>query len=126
TVLALELDRVGFNGSGSGAEPEGILQNSSVETVAIGLDGGPATHGTVVDLETNVASANADFGSLAYVTSPKGRGVLKQTVIGSNAAAKMIWENNEINGYQAFATNQIPSNLTKGSYGTDLTAILFG
>jgi len=126
TVLAIELDRVGFNGSGSGAEPEGILQNSSVSTVSIGLDGGPATHGTVVDLETDVADANADFGSLAYVTSPKGRGMLKQTIIGSNTAAKFIWENNEINGYRAFATNQIPSDLTKGSYGTDLTAILFG
>lgn len=124
-VYALELDRVALNGSGSGSEPEGLLQNSSVDTVALGDDGAAPSFAKMVEMETSVAENNADTGSLAYVTTPAARGKMKTTEIASNTA-RMIWENNQINGYAAYATNQLPSNLTKGDYGTGLSAAIFG
>lgn len=123
--LAHELDRVIFNGSGSGAEPEGVLQNSSVSTVSIGDGTAYPTFAKFVELETVVASGNADVGNLAYVTTPAGRGKLKSTEIASNTA-RFVWENDSINGYKAYASNQLPSNLTKGAYGTGLSAAIFG
>lgn len=125
TVVALEMDRVVFNGSGSGSEPEGILQNSSVTTVALGLEGDYPTFAKLVEMETAVAIANADIGKLAYVTTPAGRGILKTTEIADNTA-RFIWENDSINGYAAYASNQLPSDLEKGSYGTDLSSVIFG
>ncbi|MEM9019945.1 MAG: phage major capsid protein [Planctomycetota bacterium] len=118
------LDQAVLNGSGSGAEPEGILQNSSVPTVAIATNGGAITWAHVVDLETELADDNADMGSLAYVTTSKGRGAMKKTqkVAGE---ARFIWENNMVNDYPARATNLLPSNLTKGS-GTALSPVLYG
>lgn len=127
TVVALELDRVGFAGSGSGAVPEGILYNSDVTTVALGSpDGGAPTWAKMVEMETAVAAENADIGKLAYVTTPQGRGKMKSTVAASSTA-KFIWaDDNTINGYSAYASNQLPHDLTKGSYGTGLSSAIFG
>ncbi len=124
TVLAIELDRVGINGSGSGAEPEGIFQNSDVEVVEIGASGGAPTYAKIVALETAVAAGNADLGALAYLMSPQARGKLKTTPVASNTA-KMIWENDLVNGYKAVASNQVPSNFTKGA-GSGLVSNLSG
>ena len=131
-VLAREFDRVGINGSGQNNQPLGIAQDPNVPTTALGATGlveinWPA----VIALETAVATANADFGSLAYLTSNNGRGIMKQTlkVAGSNFPI-YIWENDkqgvgEVNGYKAVASQQVPSNLTKSS-STNLTALLYG
>jgi HK97 family phage major capsid protein len=125
TTLALEIDRAAFNGSGSGAEPTGILQNSSVTTVAMGTDGAAPTWAKMIELETTVATANADLGNLRYVTNGKGRGKMKVTPRETGYPVYIWADDNTVNGYGAFATNQIPSNLTKGS-GTGLSAAIFG
>ena len=80
----------------------------------------------MIDLETNVATANADVGAMGYLTNARVRGRLKSTskVTGQNG---FIWENGTtpINGYSAAVTNAVPSNLTRGT-GTNLSAIIFG
>jgi len=124
-TLRHELDRVGFNGSGTGAQPEGILQNADVPVVEIGSDGGAITWAKVVELETAVANADADMGNLAYVTSAAGRGALKSTEIATGTARHIWTPGNTVNGYQAHATTSIPRDLTKGN-GENLTALLFG
>lgn len=124
-VLAIELDRVGFAGTGSGSQPTGVLYDSNVTTVPIGTNGGAPTFALLVSQETTVATGNADIGNLAYVTTPAGRGKMKATLNSANTAARMLWENDTVNGYSAYASNQLPSNLTKGS-GTALSACIFG
>ena len=81
----------------------------------------------IVDLESTVSAANADSATSAYITSNVGRGKLKKTLHTGSTAADYLWPVNsrELNGYRAEATNQIPSDLTKGS-GTALTAAIFG
>jgi HK97 family phage major capsid protein len=124
-VLAIELDRAALNGSGSGAEPEGALQNSSISTIAIDTNGGALTWASVCDLETNVGAANADAENMAYLTNATARGHAKQKVKVASTDSRFIWEEGEINGYPAAVSNSVPSNLTKGS-GTALSAMLFG
>lgn len=125
-VLAIELDRTGINGSGSGAQPTGILQDSEIATVAIGTNGGAPTWAKIVEMESTVAAANADVASMAYLTSALGRGKLKTTEKGSAGYPVYLWDSgNLVNGYRAVATNQVPSNLSKGS-GSNLTAAIFG
>lgn len=124
-VLAIELDRAGFNGSGTGAEPEGILQNAGITTVDLGANGGAPTWAKVVEMETVVAQQNADINTLAYVTNAQGRGKLKVTEK-ATGTAKFLWDDgNLLNGYQAHATQQIPANLADGT-GTNLSAMVFG
>ena len=127
TTVALGIDLAALHGSGSGAEPTGVQNQTGVATVAIGTNGGAPTWTHIVNLETEVAQDNADIGSLAYITNAKVRGKLKRSAINATYGDKMIWGegNTPLNGYKAFVTNQVKSNLTKGS-GSSLSAIFFG
>jgi len=81
----------------------------------------------IVQLESDVAAANADVGKMAYLTNARVRGRLKTTsmVSGQNG---FIWAGNDtpLNGYRAFVTNAVPSNLTKGTATGVCSAIIFG
>jgi len=126
TVLGLEIDRTCINGSGSGAQPVGILNTTGIGSVAGGTNGAAPTWAHIVTLETEVAQDNADVGSLFYITNTKVRGKLKQTEKASGTA-QFVWGDGAepLNSYGALVTNQVPSNLTKGT-GSGLSAIIFG
>lgn len=127
TVLALAIDLAAINGSGSNNQPTGILNTSGIGSVAGGTNGLAPTWAHMVDLESQVAVANADVATMGYLTNAKVRGKLKQTskVSGQNG---FIWEagNTPVNGYMAGVSNQVPSNLTKGTSSGVCSAILFG
>jgi HK97 family phage major capsid protein/HK97 family phage prohead protease len=130
TVLALEIDRAAIAGSGASNQPRGIINTSGIGSVAGGANGAVPTWANMIDLETQVAIANAAIGSLAYLTNAKVRGKLKTVQKVATYGNDFVWEtmgNGEgmVNGYRAVVSNQVPSNLTKGS-GTNLSAIIFG
>jgi HK97 family phage major capsid protein len=125
TVLAIELDRVTFNGSGSGAEPEGIIPNANVNIVAIGTDGGAITYAKLLEMESVLATQNAPNGSVAFVSNPAVRGKMKSVARFANTDTP-IWEDTEVIGYPAYASNQIPANLSKGSASGTLSAAILG
>ena len=124
---ALALDIAAINGSGSSNQPEGILNTSGIGSVAGGTNGAAPTYNHLVDLESALADANADRGSLGYLTNSKVRGKLKKTALDAGSGL-FVWDRltgNELNGYLAGVSNNVPSNLTKGS-GSNLSAIIFG
>jgi len=123
-VLGLAIDLAGINGSGASNQPTGILNASGIGDVAIGTNGGAPTWAHIVELESDVASSNADIGSLRYVSTAVMRGKLKQVEKAANTA-QFVWDGNEMNGYPAEVTNQVPSNLVKGT-SSDCHAILYG
>lgn len=126
TTLALAIDYAALHGDGTNNSPTGVANTTGIGVVAIGADGGAPTWDHIVDLETEVAQDNADIGSLAYITNAKVRGKLKRTPKVSGQAI-FIWEDGQfpLNGYRAIVSNQVRSDLTKGS-GTNLSAIFFG
>jgi HK97 family phage major capsid protein len=123
--IALAIDLGALNGSGAAGQPRGVLQTAGIGSVPIGTNGGPLTWEAIVDLETAVGNANADTPTSAYITNAALRGRMKKTAQINATTGQPIWMNNEVNGYQAIASNQVPRNLTKGS-GTNLSALLFG
>jgi hypothetical protein len=80
-----------------------------------------------VKLETEIAADNADLGALAYITNTKVRGKLKETEKFTNGGRE-IWQDGAtpLNGYAAYVSNQVLSNLTKGSSSGVCSAIFFG
>lgn len=124
--VATEIDRAALNGAGTGSEPSGILASTSVGTSTIGAQGGDPTWASIVELESLVAAGNADQGALGYFFNSKTRGKLKTIVKSTSAVAGFIWEaDNTVNGYRTYVTNQLPSNLTKGTT-TGRSAAIFG
>lgn len=125
-VMGLGMQGIGIKGGGTN-EPVGILATSGIGSVVGGTNGAAANWANIVQLETQIASANADVGSMAYLTNAKVRGSLKTTQKFSGANANPIWDggNEPLNGYMAGITNAVPSNGTKGT-GTNLSSIIFG
>ncbi len=125
TVLGLAIQQAAISGTGLSNQPSGLL-TLITPSVAGGTDGAAPTWGNIVELETDVSVANADVGTMSYLTNAKVRGKLKGTskVSGQNG---FVWEGGDtpLNGYRAAVTNAVPSNLTKGT-GTGLSAIIFG
>lgn len=131
--LGLGIDRAIINGSGQGAEPLGILGQQGLTIVELGAQGGAPTWAKIVALESAVSIENADMGALAYLTNSKTRGKLKTTEKFAGTNGQAIWPDvplsdnlGILNGYKAGVSNQVPSDLTKGTTGTALSAILFG
>jgi HK97 family phage major capsid protein len=76
-------------------------------------------------LETAIAKANANFGSLAYLTNPRVSGMLKTTLVNENSST-FIWGSGSngrgiVNGYPAEVSTIVPDNLN-----TDKSAMIFG
>ena len=124
--IAVEIDRVGLAGSGSGAEPTGIINTGGIGAVAGGTNGAAPTYANMVALEEAVAIANADVGAMSYVTNAKMRAQLKLTQVFASTNGVPVWQGNEVNGYRAAVTNGMPSTLTKGSASGICSAIAFG
>ena len=126
-AIKLGIEQAAINGSGSVPIPEGILSKSGIGSVVGGTNGLIPTWANIVALESKVAIANADVGTLGYLVNAATRGILKSTPKVSGAAG-MIWENGAtpLNGYKAAVTNAVPSTLTKGTAESICSALIFG
>ena len=105
-VIALELDRAAIYGTGSANQPLGLTNVTGIGTQALTSYG---TFAEYIGMETDVASANADAGSLRYVVNAAARGALKSTEKATNTGM-FVFEDGEINGYPAIVSNQLASN----------------
>lgn len=125
TVLGLAIQQAALV---HGADrPKGILGGHvATPTVVGGTNGAAPTWAHIVGLETAVSVANADVGTLGYLTNAAVRGKLKTTskVSGQNG---FVWENGDtpLNGYRCAVTNAMPGNLVKGS-ANNCSAAIYG
>jgi HK97 family phage major capsid protein len=120
------LDIAALNGATGGNNPVGVLKTSGIGSVAGGTNGLAPTWANLVALETAIATANADMGKLAYVTTPGIRGKLKTTAKDAGSGLFLMGDTDQINGYKALVSNLVPSTLTKGSSSGVCHAIIFG
>lgn len=125
-ALSLAIDLAAIAGTGASNQPRGILNTSGIGSVAGGTNGAAPSWDNVVDLESAVANANAPASSLGYLTNTKVRGKLKRTQKFSGTNGVEIWQGGTINGVRAEVSNQVPSNLTKGTASGICSALIYG
>jgi HK97 family phage major capsid protein len=121
STIAQAIEVAALNGSGVDAIPTGLLNLAGIHTVELGTDGGALTWADVVAMESMIADGVS--GNMSYILNRKTSGVTKVTQKGSGIG--FIQEGGSINGYNALVTNNMPSNLTKGT-GTGLSGAVFG
>lgn len=130
--IAQGLQNAAFNGSGASNQPTGLLNTSGIGSVAGGTNGLAPTYDHMVDLESAVAIANADVGTLGYCTNAKVRGKLRKTQEFSSTNGKAVWTRGsergvgDVLGYDAYVTNGVPANLDKGTSVGVCSAIMYG
>lgn len=119
--IAVAIDAAQLKGTGLNNQPLGLLNQT-------GLPG--LTYDTavdwdhVVDMETMIANSNADESDMAYLTSPTQRGIAKKTQVFANTGERLWGADNTVNGYRAFATNQMPSDAwLHGDWSQIITAL---
>ena len=132
--ITVGLDSGIISGSGSSGQPTGILNQSGINSVAIGTNGGAITLDKIVDLETAMMEDNAAVNpdSVAYATNAKVMGAIKKLktsggeyIVNNNLAAIGRGETPlAVNGYPIAMTNNVPSNLTKGSSSGVCSALI--
>ena len=132
--ITVGLDSGIISGSGSSGQPTGILNQSGINSVAIGTNGGAITLDKIEDLETAMMEDNAAVNpdSVAYATNAKVMGAIKKL---KTSGGEYIVNNNlmaigrgetplAVNGYPIAMTNNVPSNLTKGSSSGVCSALI--
>lgn len=124
-AIASAIDAAAINGAG-GAAPVGILETSGIGDVPLGTNGAALTWAHIVQLVGKVADANADFGSLAWLTNSKVIGKLRSTPKVASTDSVMILEGSSLLDYPVYGTNNVPSNFDKGDSDGICSAILFG
>ena len=139
--INLAIDLGILNGSGSSGQPTGIMQTSGIGSVAMGTNGGAITVEKVVDLESAVMQANGvvNAANVAYLTNYKVSAALKKLRAGGSTTTDGPFLVNDqlnaigrgptpanLNGYPLALTNQVPSNLTKGSSSGVCSALVMG
>lgn len=118
--IAVAIDLAILAGTGADNQPLGLLNQAGLPTInypATGMD-----FDSAVAMETTAASYNIDDGALAYLTSITQRGKAKTKQV-FEGTGERVWQNNEVNGYKALATNQMPGD--KWLYG-DFSQIVVG
>lgn len=126
-VCAVGLDYAALNGLGSSNQPTGIRVQSGIGVKTLGSNGGNLAWADILDFEKTISTANADIGSISFLFTPGTRSKLKSTLQNTTSGAAYIFgADDRVNGYRAFVTNQLPSNLTTGTSTTICHAAIFG
>ena len=125
--LGLGIQLAAIAGTGAANQPSGLLTRITPSVIG-GTNGLAPTWQNIIDLETNVAVANATVDNMAYLVNAKVRGKLKSTQKFTGTNGMPVWDMGgaPLNGYQAAVTNALPSNLTKGTAVGIASAIIFG
>ena len=124
-AIALKADHTGFYGSGSGSEPLGIKNLSGLNAVAFAAT--QPTFAELVQMESEIASDNADVNSMAYIGNAAFRGHCKTTEKFEGTSGQTLWEmGNTVNGYRTEITNQVAKgDVFHGNFG-DMVAAMWG
>lgn len=105
--LGVAIDLAMLLGTGADNQPLGLLNQVGLPSVT--YPAGGIDWASVVAMETKAGTFNVEGDSLAYLTSVTQRGAAKSTQVFANTGER-LWKDNEVNGYSAHATNQMPAD----------------
>lgn len=130
-TTAAGIENAVLNGTGSGNQPRGLLNISTIPKISMGENGAAISWAAVVAMETAVSDANVyDDGTMAYLVNSKTRGLMKTVEKFPNTGYELyrsqgVNQPGDVNGYPGYMTNFLPSNGTKGT-GENLSTAIFG
>ncbi len=106
--IALELDRVALNGSGTSPEPRGILNTSGINSVtSSGFAALSWSH--IVNMESELVTDNTLRGRLSYICDGVGLKNLKSIQKATSTGIFLMDPDGKMNGYPVGITNQLPT-----------------
>jgi HK97 family phage major capsid protein len=104
-AVALALDKAAMTGPGTGNAPTGLGVQAGVGIQALATIN-QITWAEAIGLQSDVMTANAFFGNLAYAIHPVLAGDAKSRSRDSGSG-RYVMENGEIDGYRTFISAQV-------------------
>lgn len=131
-AMRVALEAAVINGDGSD-KPLGILGTSNIQDVAMGTNGGAISYAKLLELAEKVKTAGANEANCRWLTNFKVERTLKQTPIEAATGAMILAYMQYFGGVQGMVdgkpinfTQNVPSNLTKGSTSGSCSALIYG
>ena len=129
-AIAQKIDLTAINGSGSSNQPTGILQTTGIGSVALATNGAAASVDNLIDLKGEVAVDSADQATAGFLINAKVEKALSKLKDSDNRYlldpyASYLGEAS-LCGRRVVVSNNVPSNLSKGSASGTLSAIIYG
>jgi HK97 family phage major capsid protein len=124
---AVIMENSAINGSGSSPNPRGIRNTSGIGSVVGGTNGLAFAWNHAVDLEAATANVNAEPDKYAgYLLNTKTRATTKKVQKATNLP--FMWDGGAtpLNSNRVGVTNNVPSNLTKGSSSGVCSSVIYG
>lgn len=129
--ISAGIDRAAVAGTGTSGQPLGILGTAGIGSVAGGTNGLAPNWNNVTKLIQEVGIDNALTGKLGFLTNASVAATLLRTEKAASTGM-FIWEagrdgsEGTVAGYRAAVSNNVPSNLTKGTASGICSAMIFG
>ena len=131
--IGLAIDLAALSGTGTGGQPLGLANTAGIGSVATGTNGSTLLMDHMIQLEAALANSNAPVDSRQYIANSKSIATLKKQVASTGS---YIWTSTgtgqrtgtppSINGYGIQSSNQLRSNLTKGTSTGVCSELVFG
>ena len=126
-LLADAIDAAAIKGSGRSNQPLGILQTSGIGSVLGETNGLAPTLDHLLDLKKEVSVDSEDVASCCFLTNSKVKAVLAKA---KDSQSQYLLSphgtelgRSQIAGRRFEVSNNVPSNLKKGS-GSNLSAVI--
>lgn len=124
---AVAIDTAVLYGTGSGNQPTGVGVASGTNLIAMGTNGGQATLAKVNEGLREIEIDNALTDNVSFVTTPGIKYSMKGIVRFASTDSITLWDrDNTVEGVPAYATNNMPSTLTKGTSSGNCHAAIVG
>jgi HK97 family phage major capsid protein len=129
--VAAAIDLAAIAGTAANNQPRGILNTSGIGSVVGGTNGAAITFDHLCDLKAAVAVDDADVPSAAFLTNSKVEAKLSKTQATDGAylidpSGVASGSPTTVFGRRFSVSNQVPSNLTKGSASGTCSAVIYG
>ena len=119
-IMALELDRVAFHGSGANGQPLGVTNVTGVNSVSFGRTSAMAlapTRSNIIDMRKEIALDNALVDGIRFVTEPGTYSELMKVPVDAGSGQFLLNENGTMLGRGVVESNQIlDENLILGNW----------
>jgi HK97 family phage major capsid protein len=127
--MALAADFAAIAGPTGGSSPVGIMNTTGVQAFIVAADsgnGGAIAYVDAVKMIEDLEDVNADqLGDPGWLTTPGIKADLKLTTRLANAIALPAWtDNDELAGYMARSSSQVPKTGVRGSTSNNHALIL--
>ncbi len=121
-LLAESIDKAAIAGTGTAAEPRGILSTVGIGDVPMGTNGAAMTIDTPVDIMAKVQIADAPATSRGFLGTNRTMIAAMKLKDGQGLPYGL---DTVFQGERREFSSNVPSNLTKGT-GTNLSALIYG